>query len=407
MNGHGDPVEGIHDAVTRLASTDIETLSDVELDDELVLLMAAKHRIDAEVARRAAAWADRGGWSSDGSRSPAARLSRDANVPVEQARKIIGRGRAVSSMPATGAAWSEGTISTAHVDLLRSARTGRDDTFDRDEAVLVDGCKHLRYAEASKAVAYWRRRVDAEANVDGSPPPPESYCSVARTFDGAVTGTFVLDPVGGEAFVESLRRIEDELYHRDQRDGVVRSKTERRAAALVEMAIRAHAMPGDAKTPDPLVTILAGEASVEHVLELATGTVISPATVVPYLDAATVQTFIFDGADRVLAASKCRTFRGMLRRAIQVRDRHCQHHSGCDVPLTECDVDHVVPFRERPISDEQGGRLQCSTHNRHEDRHSRPPAVIIGLARERRMARRQQRDLQRQPHQEHGPPEAA
>ena len=60
-----------------------------------------------------------------------------------------------------------------------------------------------------------------------------------------------------------------------------------------------------------------------------------------------MQTFIFDGADRVIAASPTRTFRGMLRRAIQVRDRHCQHPSGCDEPITHCDVNHRMPVRRR------------------------------------------------------------
>lgn len=91
---------------------------------------------------------------------------------------------------------------------------------------------------------------------------------------------------------------------------------------------------------------LAGEASVEHILELATGVVLDAHLVVPHLARSQVQTFIFDGADRVVAASKERTFRGTLRRAIQVRDRHCQHPSGCDAPIVECDVNHVRAYAE-------------------------------------------------------------
>ena len=55
---------------------------------------------------------------------------------------------------------------------------------------------------------------------------------------------------------------------------------------------------------------------------------------------------LFDGPFTVIAASPQRCFTGRLRRAIEVRDRHCQHPSGCDVPAQDCDVDHIVPAVE-------------------------------------------------------------
>ena len=133
-----------------------------------------------------------------------------------------------------------------------------------------------------------------------------------------------------------------------------------------------------------MICILAGEATVERLCELATGTVIHPDLIVPHLDRSQVQTFIFDGADRVIAASPQRTFRGMLRRAIQVRDRHCQHPSGCDAPITHCDVDHRVAHTDGGITAEANGELQCESHNRKSDLHGRQPADAIEAARQRR-----------------------
>jgi hypothetical protein len=156
------------------------------------------------------------------------------------------------------------------------------------------------------------------------------------------------------------------------------------AAALVEMAVHAHTAPADGRRPEPLICILAGEATVEHLCELATGVVIAPGLIVPHLGACQVQTFIFDGADHVIAASKQRTFRGMLRRAIQVRDRHCQHPSGCDAPITQCDVDHRTPYAAGGVTDEATGTLECEPHNRKSDLHHRRPADAIIAARERR-----------------------
>ena len=100
------------------------------------------------------------------------------------------------------------------------------------------------------------------------------------------------------------------------------------AAALVEMAQRAMACPADAQKPGPLLLVLAGQESLARICELSTGVVIDPHLIVPYLGVADVQTIVFDGADRPITGSPQRTFRGLLRRAIQAHDRHCQHPSG-------------------------------------------------------------------------------
>jgi len=73
---------------------------------------------------------------------------------------------------------------------------------------------------------------------------------------------------------------------------------------------------------------------------------------------------VFDGPSRVIEVSRKRRFTGALRRAIQVRDRRCQHPSGCDVPANRCDCDHIQPRSERGPTSQDNGRLLCPTHNR-------------------------------------------
>jgi hypothetical protein len=74
----------------------------------------------------------------------------------------------------------------------------------------------------------------------------------------------------------------------------------------------------------------------------------------------------------------------MLRRAVQVRDRHCRHASGCDAPITHCDVDHRTPHGEGGVTAEANGELKCEPHNRKSDLHGRQPADVIAAARQRR-----------------------
>ena len=92
MEGTG--VETLNTAIDTAAAVDIDTLTDSQLDTELVRLIRARHRLDAQIARRCARWDARTVWLADGSRSAAARLSRDAKLATGAAKQILRRGRA-------------------------------------------------------------------------------------------------------------------------------------------------------------------------------------------------------------------------------------------------------------------------------------------------------------------------
>jgi 5-methylcytosine-specific restriction endonuclease McrA len=102
------------------------------------------------------------------------------------------------------------------------------------------------------------------------------------------------------------------------------------------------------------------------------------------VDSAVLESVLFDGPTTVISVSKRRTFTGAVRRAIQVRDRHCQHPSGCDVPAEDCDVDHTVPYTAGGPTSQFNGRLQCPSQNRDADKHDHgaiplPPRPITRL----------------------------
>lgn len=378
----GERLSGELDA---LAGADLADLDDAALDAEVVSLVRARQRLDAELARRAAAWHTRAVWADDGSRSSSAHLARDGAMSKRSARTIITQGAAVAEMPHVSRAWSTGDIGTEHVVALVRARAhGRDELFARDERMLVEHCRTLLFSHTMQALAYWTQRADAELQADGPPPPPARYVRIRKGYDRTVVGDFALDAIGGATVKKALRRIERRLHRQERRAGVVRSRAERMADALVEMAELANAAPKGARRPAPLVTILAGESSVEHLLELTDGTVLAPGDVVPHITRAMVQSFIFDGADRVMCGSKQRTFRGTLRRAIQVRDRHCQHPSGCDAPIDDCDLDHITPWSRGGETTHEGGRLGCEPHNLKSDLRDRAPAWFLEQARSRR-----------------------
>jgi hypothetical protein len=251
--------------------------------------------------------------------------------------------------------------------------------------MLVEQCTQLRFAQAVKVVEYWMQLVDAAGCEDAAARQEDSaHLHASTTFDGMVRIDGVLEPVGGAVFSTELARLERELYLADEAAGVVRTAGQRRAAALVEMARRSAGNPDDTASQRPLFTVVLGDDSFARLCELAAGTVITPGQLLPYLGPADLEVILFGDPFTAVAASNRRTFTGRLRRAIEVRDRHCQHPSRCDAPAADCDVDHIVPHSDGGPTDQFNGRLECRPHNRNPVKHDhgatpRPPREVTLL----------------------------
>jgi hypothetical protein len=278
-------------------------------------------------------------------------------------------------MPHTAAAVAAGALSADHVDLLGRANHGaRAAVFAEHEATLVEQCQLLRFAPACRAVDYWRQRADAEGFEDETARLHAGRrASAATTIDGIVDVRAVLDPIGGAALKAELDRLEHQLYLADKRSGEIRTVAQRRADALVEMASRSRTAAEGGLRPRPLITVLVGEQSFARTCELAEGIVIAPGQIVPLLADADIERVVFDGPDRVIAVSRRRTFTGALRRAIEVRDRHCQHPSGCDEPAHNCDVNHKQPYGAGGVTSQENADIECHPHNRDEIKHNKKP----------------------------------
>jgi hypothetical protein len=145
---------------------------------------------------------------------------------------------------------------------------------------------------------------------------------------------------------------------------LVRTPPQRRADALVEMARRAMAMAPGARPPAPLFGALVGYETFHGPMsELASGTVVSPAALLPWLTQAYIERVVFDGPDRVMSVGRRqRLFRGATRRAVQLRDQEC-YHRYCEERAERCDVDHIRPYSEGGATTEGNGRPACDFHN--------------------------------------------
>ncbi len=213
-----------------------------------------------------------------------------------------------------------------------------------------------------------RSRTGANASTpltghDDGPPPTwtNRQASAHRGIDGELHAKLIFDRVGGATFKEAWDRIDNEFRLADEahlaEDGFLpRTAAQRRLDALVEMAIRATANGDSANRPRPLVTVTIGDESFKRLCELSDGTVVSPGELVPYVGDLDVNAILFDGPFYAIGGTSTRTFTGLLRRATEVRDRHCQHPAGDGDPINRCDVDHVVPKAAG------GSTCQCNGH---------------------------------------------
>lgn len=360
-------VDQLAAALDELLELDPTTLSDADLHDTVVALGRQTSRLHAAWCQLIGAWDDRKVWADNGSKAPGARLSRDCRMRKAAADHLVHQARELASMPATAAAFAAGEITSDHVDLLAAANTSnRTAAFTDDEADLVELCKTPWFTNAVRAVSYWKQLADSDTAEDEADRLRQGrHATIATGWRGEVVLNAILDPIGGATFEAELHRICERLRLQDEHDGTVRTIKQRRADALVEMAMRSATAPADGLRPRPLLTVTIGIEPFNTLCELATGTVIAPGQLVPLLSDADIERIVYDPPNRRIEASYKRTFVAGVRRIIEVRDRHCQHDAGCDVPASRCDVDHIIPHSDGGITCICNGRLLCPTHNRH------------------------------------------
>jgi hypothetical protein len=356
---------------------DVDTLDDDALGEALVDLHRQRARLEAEIARVAAVFDARQGWVPSGARSAAAWLAWKARLPAGACRSTLRVARQLRHLPDTAEAWTAGDIDRAHVRVLADARSERTaELFARDEPMLVDGAKTLSFPAFVRLVAYWSQHADPDSCEDrAAAQKAKRRFHLSQSWDGMWFGDLILDPIGGSIVDAVLNAIEQELFAADraQAEGnllkLPRSAGQRRADALVEMATRAATAPADGRRPAPLFTVVVDYPTLAgRICELANRTVVTPGSLVPYLDEALIERIVFDGGSRVLDVGVTRRlFTGATRRAIEVRDLECFHPS-CHIPANQCQIDHKQPHSQGGLTDQYNGRPGCDYHNNH-----RPP----------------------------------
>jgi hypothetical protein len=373
-----DATEQLEQALDRLEEEDAFSYSDAASVESLERSLG---RLTCRASVAVAAFDASGEWAADGAQNTSAWLSTRCHLPVGEARSQLRRGRALPSVPLVAQAFCAGAIGVAQVDLLVKAAQGAarmdQEAFPRDEAVLLQAAMELKFAAFHAAMAYWTQLADpdgAEASAMEKRARRDVY--VSQTVGDMWLGKMTFDPIGGAIYSGELMRLEAEMFEADwaeakarlgrdpHLDELERSAPQRRADAAVEMAVRSKAMPKDARRPEALFTVLVDHPTLTgRVCELANGGIVTPGSLVPWLDQAFFERIVFAPGKRVECSVTARFFTGATRRAIEVRDQICTHPY-CETPAERCQIDHIIPYAQGGETTQENGRVLCSFHNR-------------------------------------------
>ena len=373
----------VSEAIGELVSRDPARFADA---DSIVQLHRDLSRLEAFVTVATAAFDAAQGWEADGAQGAAPWLGKRCSLPNRVARRRVGLGRRLRNLPVCERAWLAGDITSDHVGAIAAVRRPETEVaLARDEAMLVEHARNLRYEGFVKTVAYWDQIADPDGVEDDQQRRRDRRdVYLSESFQGMWLGQITLDPIGGTIVGGELRRIEAELFLADWAEArlvlgreptvsdLARTPSQRRADALVEMATRSATSPSDGKRPAPLFSVLVGyETLFGRVCELAQGTVVTPGTLLAWLDQAYIERAVFKPGPRVEVSATARLFTGATRRGIELRDRCCTHEY-CDRPADECQADHIVPFARGGPTTQDNGQLLCGFHNRLREKRSPP-----------------------------------
>ncbi|HEV2362306.1 MAG TPA: DUF222 domain-containing protein, partial [Acidimicrobiales bacterium] len=351
------------EVVGRLAGRDPAELADAESQ---LYLEHVRRQLESVVVRSAGACEKAEVHVADGARGLAPWLSVTCSLPRREAKARVGMARTLTHLPATEAALAAGEIGVAQAKLLCHLRNPRtEEALARDEEMLVTQAKDLRFSEFERVCRYWENHADQDGAEEKELARQASRDVTLVESYGMFFGRIALDTIRGTIVGNELSRIEDDLYADDRREAKARlgrdplpgelrrTAAQRRADALVEMARRSAACPLDAPRTAPLFTVLVGLPELSgRVLELANGTVLTPGALLPYLEEAMIERAVFTPKNRVEISQRTRLFSGATRRAVEVRDRRCQHPY-CEESAERCQVDHIVRFSDGGLTTQE------------------------------------------------------
>ncbi|MGP8160122.1 MAG: DUF222 domain-containing protein [Candidatus Dormibacteria bacterium] len=159
-------LDNLTEAIDALVASDPSTHADGE---SIVALHRQLARLDALVTKATGSFDTSGDWAPSGAPNAAMWVATRCRVPKSDARRRVRLARGLAHLPTAAVAWCSGEVTAAHVGALASAANERtQEALARDEALLVDQARTLRFEPFTRALAYWEQQADPEGTEEAA-----------------------------------------------------------------------------------------------------------------------------------------------------------------------------------------------------------------------------------------------
>jgi hypothetical protein len=367
--GFCDPVGDFRSAVDCVLDLDPVAMPGAELKGDLLRWSRQRDRADAGFATWVLTAVRNQVGIEDGYVDTIGWLAWKTGISRSELRKVVRLAELCELLPATGAAWRSGAVSTAAVEMIAGARVHG---FD-DELVAIED-EFLERAQRGdhKTLARLTQHFRLCARADGSKPEQPDGVTVAE-----VAGRGVLK---GDLSTSGLQTVRDALekFTRPPAANDESTLAQRQGEALVQICEVALERGTDAEGARPVVSYLTQARSDDDVtapmtMGLLSG-VIDPRERDRILCDSVIVPVTTNDLGEILDVGRATpVWNRAQRRAMTTRSPHCQW-PGCSTPAPWCDAHHFQHWEHGGETSVANGVHLCRRHHtflhQHRDWHS-------------------------------------
>ena len=370
--GHVHTVERVfdgtqlRDGLAEVAREDRSAWSPAARTARLIELREAQERLDAEVLRAVADCDAVDAWDLD-CLGAVSWLAAKTGMVRAAAARLVRTARFVRRHSQTAKALDAGDVTVPHVELLAAAAHRRDDLYEEFETTLLDTAATVEVQDFPRVTKQWALYADDElSRREASFAFDRRGLLLSPTLHGSAVSGF-LDAEASATVATTLDELQPIEGPSD-----TRTQAQRRADALVLLCERAQG--GDLPESRPIGGV---ETVISHdllarrpLLDLdALQCEIEGFGPIPRITAerlvcdCAIARLVVDAKGEILdLGRRTRTIPRRLRRAVRLRDQHCQF-PGCRAPAAWCDVHHLVHWLLGGETNLDNCALLCRRHH--------------------------------------------
>jgi len=343
-------------------SCNVDEMSDGEA---IKALFRQRNAIDAEIQRRLHRFEKNEGYAADGSLTAKAWLRWNCNLTHGQASDRVEVAREMPELAQTTQAMAEGEISYQHASLIARTKKQLGPAWPEDaEDILVNLARQVDPMRLRCATVQLRHCLEPDGVLDDANAADERrFLHLNQTFGGIFVLNGQFGPDDGATLKTALMSM-----LKPPAEGDVRTPAQRRADALMDL-IENGSPKAQVMVNVDMATLQKQPGTLGAEMEWSQQPI--PAETARRIACDCVMTPVVNGEMQ----SSARLVSGRLRKALDVRDKHCRF-PGCDVPAIWSDAHHIEHWANGGLTKLFNLVLLCRRHHRmvHEGRWQLQPA---------------------------------